>query len=168
MHVCLRRIRLWRLFPGVLCPYSLVWAAPKSKSFLYALACFISRYPSLVLVGFVGAQEQARLFQYVGCLASCVHLASSCSFRPLMCCILRDGLVIVLPRTCMGTLFSWQVHTSPRRNIPQHRLSPLRGLVHVNGRIRFGSAMPTCMGDRKSLEAGGALVEVKWKWMWLR
>ena len=35
-------------------------------------------------------------------------------------------------------------------------------------RICFGSATPTCMGDHESLEAGGALVEVKWKWMWLR
>ena len=43
-----------------------------------------------------------------------------------------------------------------------------RRLVYVIGRICFGSAMPTCMGDHKSLEAGGALVEVKWKWMWLR
>ena len=42
------------------------------------------------------------------------------------------------------------------------------GPVHVNGRICFSSAMPTCMGDHESLEAGGALVEVKWKWMWLR
>ena len=41
-------------------------------------------------------------------------------------------------------------------------LPPLRRLVYVNGRICFGSAMPTCMGDHKSLEAGGALVEVKW------
>ena len=40
--------------------------------------------------------------------------------------------------------------------------------VYVNGRICFGSAMPTCMGDHESLEAGGALVEVKWKWVWLR
>ena len=38
----------------------------------------------------------------------------------------------------------------------------------MNGRICFGIAMPTCMGHRKFLEAGGALVEVKWKWMWLR
>ena len=43
-----------------------------------------------------------------------------------------------------------------------------RRMVHVNGRIRFGSATPTCMGDHESLEAGGVLVEVKWKWMWLR
>ena len=41
-------------------------------------------------------------------------------------------------------------------------------LVHVNGRICFGSATPTCMGDHKSLEAGGALVEEEWKWKWLR
>ena len=40
--------------------------------------------------------------------------------------------------------------------------------VYVNGRICFGSATPTCMGDHEYLEAGGALVEVKWKWMWLR
>ena len=32
--------------------------------------------------------------------------------------------------------------------------------VYVNGRICFSSATPTCMGDHKSLEAGGALVEV--------
>ena len=43
-----------------------------------------------------------------------------------------------------------------------------RRMVHVNGRICFGSATPTCMGDHKSLEAGGVLVDVKWKWMWLR
>ena len=42
-----------------------------------------------------------------------------------------------------------------------------RRLVYVNGRICFGSATPTCMGEDESLEAGGALVEVKWKWMWL-
>ena len=41
-------------------------------------------------------------------------------------------------------------------------------LVNVNGRICFGSATPTVMGDHKSLEAGGALVEVKLEWMWLR
>ena len=40
--------------------------------------------------------------------------------------------------------------------------------MYVNGRICFGNASPTCMGDHESLEAGGALVEVKWKWMWLR
>ena len=39
--------------------------------------------------------------------------------------------------------------------------------VHVNGRICFGSATSTCMGDHESLDAGGALVEVKLKWMWL-
>ena len=43
-----------------------------------------------------------------------------------------------------------------------------RRMVHVNGRCCFGSATPTCMGDYESLEAGGVLVEVKWKWMWLR
>ena len=34
----------------------------------------------------------------------------------------------------------------------------------------FSSALatPTCMGDHKSLEAGRAVVEVKWKRMWLR
>ena len=42
------------------------------------------------------------------------------------------------------------------------------GSVYVNGRICFGSATPTCMGDHESLEAGRALVEVKSKWMWLR
>ena len=41
-------------------------------------------------------------------------------------------------------------------------------LVHVNGRICFGSATPTCMGNHESLEAGRVLVEVKWKWMWMR
>ena len=38
--------------------------------------------------------------------------------------------------------------------------------MYVNGRICFVSATPTCMGDH--LESGGPLVEVKWKWMWLR
>ena len=47
-------------------------------------------------------------------------------------------------------------------------LSPLRILVYVNGRICFGSATPTRMEDHKSLEVGGALVEVRWMWMWLR
>ena len=41
-------------------------------------------------------------------------------------------------------------------------------LVYVNGRICFGSARPTCMGDHKSLEAGGALVEEDLKWKCLR
>ena len=41
-------------------------------------------------------------------------------------------------------------------------------LVHVNGRICFGSATPTCMGDHEYLEAGGVLVEEGWKWKWLR
>ena len=40
--------------------------------------------------------------------------------------------------------------------------------VYVNGRISFGNSTPTCVGDHKSLEARGAPVEVKWKWMWLR
>ena len=40
--------------------------------------------------------------------------------------------------------------------------------MYINGRICFSSATPTGMGDHKSLEAGGALVKVKWKWMWLR
>ena len=40
--------------------------------------------------------------------------------------------------------------------------------MYVNGRFCFGSATPVCMGDHESLEAGGALVEVKWKWMCLR
>ena len=40
--------------------------------------------------------------------------------------------------------------------------------VYVNGRICFGSPTPTCMGDHESLEAGGASVEVKCIWMWLR
>ena len=33
--------------------------------------------------------------------------------------------------------------------------------VYGNGRICFGSATPTCMRDHESLEAGGALVELK-------
>ena len=37
--------------------------------------------------------------------------------------------------------------------------------VYVNGRICFGSATPTCMGDHESLEAGGARVDEEWKWM---
>ena len=37
--------------------------------------------------------------------------------------------------------------------------------LYVNGRICFGSGTPTCMGDPESLEAGGGLVEVKWKWV---
>ena len=41
-------------------------------------------------------------------------------------------------------------------------------MVHVNGRICFGSATPTCMGDHESLEAGGVLVEEEWKAKWLR
>ena len=40
--------------------------------------------------------------------------------------------------------------------------------MYVNGRICFGIATPTCMRDHESLEGGGALVEMKWKWMWLR
>ena len=40
--------------------------------------------------------------------------------------------------------------------------------VYVNGGICFGNATPTCMGGFESLEAEGALVEVNWKWMWLR
>ena len=43
-----------------------------------------------------------------------------------------------------------------------------RSMVHVNGRICFRSATPTCMGDHESLEAGGVLVEEEWKWKWLR
>ena len=43
-----------------------------------------------------------------------------------------------------------------------------RSPVYINGGICFGSATPTCMGEHESLEAGGALVEVKWMWMWLR
>ena len=34
--------------------------------------------------------------------------------------------------------------------------------MYVNGRICLGSATLTCMGDHESLEAQGALVEVKW------
>ena len=37
----------------------------------------------------------------------------------------------------------------------------VRKLVYVNGRIFFGSATPMCMRNHESLEAGGALVEVK-------
>ena len=84
MHACRRRICLWPLFPGVSCAYSLVQVAPKSKGFLYVLACFISLTPLLVLVGLVGPQEQVHLSLYVWCLASCVHPAPSCSFRPLV------------------------------------------------------------------------------------
>ena len=47
-------------------------------------------------------------------------------------------------------------------------LLPLKSLVYVIRRICFGSATPSCMGDHKSLEVGGALVQVKCKWMWLR
>ena len=43
-----------------------------------------------------------------------------------------------------------------------------RRMVHVNGRICFGSATPTCTGDHETLEAGGALVEEELKWKWLR
>ena len=43
-----------------------------------------------------------------------------------------------------------------------------RRMVHINGRICFGSATPTCMGDHESLEAGGVLVEEVLKWKWLR
>ena len=41
-------------------------------------------------------------------------------------------------------------------------------LLHVKGRICFGSATPTCIGDHKSLEAGGALLEEELKWNWPR
>ena len=40
--------------------------------------------------------------------------------------------------------------------------------LYINGRICFGSATSTCTGDIESLEAWGAVVQVKWKWMWLR
>ena len=43
-----------------------------------------------------------------------------------------------------------------------------RRMVHVNGRICFGSSTPTCLGDHECVEAAGVFVEVKWKWMWLR
>ena len=43
-----------------------------------------------------------------------------------------------------------------------------RRMVHVNGRICFGSATPTCIGDQESLEAGGVLVEEELKWKWRR
>ena len=43
-----------------------------------------------------------------------------------------------------------------------------RRMVHVNGRICFGSATPMCMADHEYLEAGGALVEEELKWKWLR
>ena len=33
--------------------------------------------------------------------------------------------------------------------------------VHINGRICFGSATPTCVGDQKSLEASGRRFEVE-------
>ena len=36
------------------------------------------------------------------------------------------------------------------------------------GAFALAFATRRCMGDHKSLEAGGALMEVKWKWMWLR
>ena len=39
--------------------------------------------------------------------------------------------------------------------------------MYIDGRMRFKTATPTCMGDNESLEAGRALVEVKRKWMWL-
>ena len=42
-----------------------------------------------------------------------------------------------------------------------------RRMIQVNGRICFGSATPTCMGDHESLEPGGVLVEEEWKWKWL-
>ena len=41
-------------------------------------------------------------------------------------------------------------------------------LVCVDGRFCFGSATPACMGDHKSPEAGGAIVEEELKWKWLR
>ena len=43
-----------------------------------------------------------------------------------------------------------------------------RRMVHIKGRICFGSAKPMCMGDHESLEAGGVLVEEGLKWKWLR
>ena len=71
--------------------------------------------------------------------------------------------------------FQWMIEGPELRSgltlvwcLRQHWLSPLRGLVHVNGRICIGSDTPTCMGDHKSLEAGGALVEEEFKWKWLR
>ena len=36
------------------------------------------------------------------------------------------------------------------------------------GAFASAFATPTCMGDHESLEAGGALVEKEWKWMWPR
>ena len=36
-------------------------------------------------------------------------------------------------------------------------------IEHVNGRICFGSATPTGVGDHESLEAGGVLMEEEWK-----
>ena len=36
------------------------------------------------------------------------------------------------------------------------------------GAFASAFATPTCMGDHKSLEAGGTLVEEELKWTWLR
>ena len=57
----------------------------------------------------------------------------------------------------------------PTLAVPLECITALgRRPLYVNGRICFSSATPMCMGDHESLEAGGDLVEVKWKWIWLR
>ena len=117
MHACGRRICLWRLFRGALRPCSWCrWRPRVSASYTF---CFITCCLSVVIARFFGSQEQARLFIYVWCYALCVHRASSCFFRPHVSRILHDGFVVGLlrVRACVSALFSWRLHTSPRRNI---------------------------------------------------
>ena len=92
-------------------------------------------------------------------------------------------VLIVLDLYCCGHGSEWEARTTPvddRRPGIMIWLNP--GLVPpptpagrvksdwytLNGAFASAFATPTAMGDHESLEAGGALMEEEWKWMWLR
>ena len=85
-------------------------------------------------------------------------------------------VLMVLDLSCCGNGYELEARATPveqRRPGVAIGLDPVvvppptpavsHRLVDVSGRICFGSATPTCMGDHKSLEAARALVEEEWK-----
>ena len=90
-------------------------------------------------------------------------------------------VLIVLDLSCCGNGYKLEASATPVEDrrpgmaiwlnpgvVPPPTPAVDHRLVQVNGRICFGSATPTCMGDHKSLEGRGALLEEELNWKWLR
>ena len=146
---------------------------------------FGSRLAALFHISLISAISGINLREFRVCGALLVYLlACACSVflnAGRLSATSSQWVLIVLDLSCCGNGYKLQARATPVDDgrprtaiwlnpgvVPPPSPAVGHRLVCVNGCICFGSATPTCMGDHKSLEAGGALVEEELKWKWLR